>query len=141
MKFLCNKCLILKAFSCFSINKTKRLGINSICKSCHSEYRKQKYSETAECSRKYSSQWKKDNKGYTNFINSKRRAAKLNATPKWLSKDQLAETKKIYENCPEGYEVDHIIPLLGKEVRGLHVPWNLQYLTPYENLSKKNKVL
>ncbi len=45
--------------------------------------------------------------------------------------------KKIYDNCPEGHEVDHIIPL---SKGGLHHENNLQYLTISENRKKGNKL-
>lgn len=48
---------------------------------------------------------------------------------------------EFYNNRPEGMEVDHIVPLNGENVSGLHVPWNFQYLTPEENRNKSNKLL
>jgi hypothetical protein len=53
-----------------------------------------------------------------------------------------AEIREIYANCPPGLEVDHIEPLNGGEsFCGLHVPWNLQYLTVKENRRKRNEVV
>lgn len=57
-----------------------------------------------------------------------------------ISKYFIFELIEIYKNKPPGMEVDHIIPLNGENVSGLHVPWNLQYLTPEQNNSKSNKV-
>lgn len=56
-------------------------------------------------------------------------------TPTWSEKEEI---QHIYDNCPNGYHVDHIIPLRGKLVSGLHVKSNLQYLKAEENLSKSN---
>lgn len=58
------------------------------------------------------------------------------ATPLWANKAAIIE---FYKNRPEGYEVDHIIPLQGQTVCGLHVENNLQYLTKLENRQKGNR--
>ena len=57
-------------------------------------------------------------------------------TPEWSELDKIAE---FYLRCPEGHEVDHIYPLQGKTVSGLHVLSNLQYLPKSQNRSKHNK--
>lgn len=102
---------------------------------------KRKYRQSQKGILRYK-QYKKEYRLFKQFIlnalEAKRRAIKLNATPKWVN---IEDIKKIYQNCPNGYQVDHIIPLQGKNVCGLHVPWNLQYLTITENLKKSNKIL
>lgn len=65
-----------------------------------------------------------------------RRAAELRAMPAWVDRGEI---ERIYRGCPAGMEVDHIVPLRGRMVCGLHVPWNLQYLDALENAKKGNK--
>ena len=76
---------------------------------------------------------------------AKRRAAELKATPPWISMDEI---ERVYKKCKRvskktgvPHEVDHIVPLLGEKVCGLHVPWNLQIIPADENRSKGNKLL
>lgn len=67
-----------------------------------------------------------------------RRAALRRATPQWVDRQAL---KEFYRARPKGMHVDHIVPLTNTAVCGLHVAWNLQYLTPSENSQKKNRLL
>jgi len=57
--------------------------------------------------------------------------------PTWVNPGEILG---IYRSCPPGMEVDHIVPLRSPSVWGLHVPWNLQYLTPRENREKSNRL-
>ena len=66
-----------------------------------------------------------------------RRAVKGNALPIWQDRSEVAEFVGM---CPPDYHVDHIIPLNGSTVCGLHVTANLQYLPAQENMRKSNKV-
>ena len=75
-----------------------------------------------------------------------RRAKKINATPAWLTPTQKAEmlgfyteSRAVTEQTGVEHEVDHIVPLRGRLVCGLHVPWNLQVITASQNASKGNR--
>ena len=83
-------------------------------------------------------EWAARNKDKIKARNALARAEKLKRCPVWADKNAIEE---FYANCPEGYHVDHIIPLRGKTVSGLHVLENLQYLPAKENMSKGNKFL
>jgi 5-methylcytosine-specific restriction endonuclease McrA len=74
-----------------------------------------------------------------------RRAAELQATPRWVNRlaIQAMYAKAVFMSRQQGvpFEVDHIIPLQGEQVCGLHVACNLQILSRHENRSKSNRML
>jgi hypothetical protein len=148
----CRLCKTEKPKSEYHSHKTAADRMRSECKACTVGRNARKYLKAREACRKnqaewrirnpgYASKWNKQNRGRKNYLTMKRIADQLNATPKWLTKQQLKEIDQMYKNCPEGYEVDHMYPLRGKEISGLHVPWNLQYLTESENRSKNNRLI
>lgn len=67
-----------------------------------------------------------------------KRATQLNRTPSWSDKKAI---RMFYNKCPKDMHVDHILPLQGDLVSGLHVLENLQYLAAEENISKSNKFI
>lgn len=71
---------------------------------------------------------------------ARRRAAKYNATPWWLTAEDLHSIELWYRLAVSlGEQVDHIVPLKSPIVCGLHVPWNLRVIPAGENLSKGNR--
>jgi hypothetical protein len=88
----------------------------------------------------YQRKWTKRNPGKVRSHRTLTLARRLKRVPSWVIKNPtiLSQIERIYQNRPKGYHVDHIIPLCGKLVSGLHVPWNLQYLPAHENRKKYN---
>ena len=76
-----------------------------------------------------------------------RQAKKLQATPLWLTKEDFKQMERVYIEARKttqlaGFDchVDHIVPLNGKDVSGLHVPWNLRIVSRSYNSKKKNNL-
>jgi hypothetical protein len=78
----------------------------------------------------------KPNREVARAAKKKREMAILKRLPKWANHKEL---DRIYKERPDNMQVDHIIPLRGEIVSGLHVEYNLQYLTPEENHFKRAK--
>ena len=98
--------------------------------------------------REYQKTWKEKNMVWVRADTKARRRKHRNATPPWISRQQKADIRQLYQiaitmtkTTGEQYVVDHIVPLRGEDVCGLHVPWNLRVITQDENLKKSNKLV
>ena len=172
---LCRGCGLLLDIKLFAKSNAKALktGIQSKCRSCQSkkyssiadirktqvkswraenperryQIRKAQYEGNIQKAKADAKAWSKANPGSNRARTALRRAARVRATPSWLTRDDKREIGAFYRSCPPGYEVDHIVPLKGKDpetgkhsVCGLHVLWNLQYLPRHVNRRKSNKM-
>lgn len=108
------------------------------------EYSRKWSEENREASREKARRWGKENPDKVNARTSRRRCAKLQRTISLKQhhveqmKAVYAEAKRLSKATGIPHHVDHVVPLQGVYVSGLHVPWNLQVITAEENLSKKN---
>jgi 5-methylcytosine-specific restriction endonuclease McrA len=110
------------------------------------EQKREYYIRTKNIKAIYAKKYAEKNPHIINKTSAKRRAARLNRTPSWLTKDDLWIINEIYELAilrtkvlGVMWHVDHIIPLQGKLVSGLHVPSNLQVILGAANHTKNNK--
>lgn len=156
----CTTCLNTKDFVDFHKDKTRKDGFRNLCKACVGLYMRQYHSDNSEKiiakaakwvqenRRRHNdkcNKWAKNNPGKVNAQTARRYAAKTRATPKWLDADQLWLLKEAYDLAKRReialgfkWEVDHIVPLRGKTVSGLHVPWNIQVIPATTNRRKSN---
>lgn len=153
----CKTCLISKPYTEFYKN-SNRPGLRTECKVCYTARSMVRHilkPLSKEVRVKNSKKFRADNPGYnakacakylaTHWDESLARNASnkalRRAMTKSITKEEKVQINQFYLNCPEGYEVDHIIPIKGKTVSGLHVLANLQYLTKHENRSKSNRLV
>ncbi len=108
----CSKCGDSLPLDRFPKRRAARDGLDSWCKSCRKSYAQPLW-------------------------NANKRLWEISKT-RYVDPVHVQAIKDIYRGCPEGHHVDHIVPLNGKTVSGLHVPWNLQYLPAVDNRRKAN---
>ena len=118
-------------------NKEKRTAIVN-------SWRERNPDKVKEYSKKAGQKWASANKGKRLASVRARQLAQKHRTPLWVNKQELEEfymeSARLTKETGVLHEVDHIVPLQGETVSGLHVPWNLQILTRSANRSKGNKL-
>ena len=105
------------------------------------------YLENAEEFKLYRKEHYKNNKAAYLHYSKMRKLRIAKASPPWLTQQMIDDIKNIYlesrkitDQSGILHEVDHIVPLNGESVCGLHVPWNLRIITKDENISKFNSL-
>ena len=96
----------------------------------------------------YFARYAQENRGKVNAKWMKREASKKCRTPSWLTNDEHWMIEQAYDIAAVRtkmlgikHHVDHIVPLQGKTVSGLHVPWNLRVIPAKENQMKSNQLI
>lgn len=162
----CTRCLAEKPTTEFYVQTVNsKDGYQSHCKKCDNARKlawKQAnpeldkvYAKTTEQNRlhdpkrrEYRKELKKtpNMRAINNASDAKRRASKLQRTPRWLTEQDLKVIKGFYAIAQmlsrvnnEVWHVDHKIPLQGEYVSGLHVPSNLQLMRGIDNETKRNE--
>ncbi len=110
------------------------------------ERERKSYVKHAEARSRRHKRWSALNSQLIASYSADRRAARSKSTPRWLGAvhyDLIVmfyEIAKVLQNTTgKSHHVDHIVPLRGKIVCGLHVPWNLQVIPSTDNLKKSNR--
>ncbi len=139
----CTQCREDKPLTAYHKQSDKPSGLRSACKSCRVITRRRAYNKDKERHLAVNRAWAEANPDRRAAHSAKRRAFKLRATPSWAQLEVIKSwytlAKLFDKTFGEVHHVDHIVPLQGKHICGLHVEYNLQVLTATENISKGNR--
>ena len=160
----CSKCKVEKDTSFFGKNACNKDGFQFQCKKCRITTSRESFKRTSpeqlEKRKSATNKWRQENKhlvqAYSKeyaaanlpkrlVLQKKRECSKMNRTPAWLTEEDNTHIACLYSLAAmrtkysgEKWHVDHVIPLQGKNVSGLHVPLNLRVVTAAHNLRKRN---
>ena len=164
----CNRCNQEKSLDEFGKRKDTKDGRKYYCTDCgrklaaaqrarnpdkESARQKRYYDRNRQAQIEKAAKWTKENAervnarkretGYGAASQARYRCAKRQQTPAWADHSAI---RRIYSACARVtketgilHEVDHIIPIQGENVRGLHVESNLQVIPAPDNRSKGNR--
>lgn len=117
-------------------NRNARLVAQRGWNSANAEHAAAYAARYREANPEVAKEWRQRNLPRGVLATARRRAAKLQRTPSWSEREAIAA---FYLACPAGHQVDHVLPLRGRRISGLHVLSNLQYLPDADNMAKGNR--
>jgi len=164
---LCHRCNTTKPLSAFGRNKARKDGVQVYCTDCmrdvriQGQYDKKRWANNRESEsarslayrgnngdrlrgawREHQSAVRATQPWKVNASNKARKARQRQAMPVWADKTKIAivyqKAKTLSASLGIEFQVDHVVPLRGKTVCGLHVHANLQLLEKTENHKKRH---
>lgn len=144
----CKSCCHVKDSERYQANREKALAYAAKYRAENGEKARQAcrnwYAKNRQTELQKYADWCVENKDKVRAYAAKRHAAKLRATPPWADHEAIAAVyteQQWFLDLGVDCHVDHIIPLQGKTVCGLHVHWNLRVILAGDNLQKSNRLL
>ena len=154
----CTKCQFTKPRDGFYKRSRAPDGVEAWCKTCrlthnrawfarnkdrHGELTRSWYERNKDQHLANSKQWYAENRSRKLASTTAREERCRKATPAWANREAIVaiykEAKQKTLETGISHDVDHIIPLRGKQVSGLHVECNLQVLPAAVNRRKAAK--
>lgn len=154
----CTKCLQEKPFEGFYKRSLSPDGFEALCKVCRLAHNKRWVEQNKERHNELTKSWYEKNRqkhlvrskqyyethkhNYIEYSNARDKHIKI-AMPPWADRKQIRllyeQARNLTNQTGIQHDVDHIIPLRGKNVCGLHVPENLQVISSSQNKRKAAK--
>ena len=154
---ICTLCKKSKPFTEYNKNKCGRDGYSPRCILCvrmvaiawyyANKDRKRAYDAKRRIEKRHlyraaSKRWSDNHPEKKRADTNCRRRRLRQQMPPWMSPTMMRcfyeQAQRVQKRLGIKYVVDHIIPLRGKGISGLHVPWNLQVIPASLNARKSN---
>lgn len=140
---VCKECLYRTAYAYHKTHLKEKAKATKKWRQVNPDYYSNRYATSSTKSKAFTKRWKVKNPDKVALLVDRRKRILKQATPSWFEQDRVHQ---LYQKRDEWSKllgvdltVDHVVPLQGKTVCGLHCWLNLQLIERAENGRKHNK--
>ncbi len=122
--------------------RARELAYDAANREARAEKARERYAKDLQKCRASEKEWREKNRPKKAAAQREREAAKSRRTPSWADREKIKEVyaeAQRYRELGLDVHVDHVVPLHGKTVSGLHVHHNLRVILAEDNVKKNNK--